>query len=93
MWGHPRPGQQLGSFLACWLSRNEVAMDSSLWEVCRPEKPVESQCRGFLCPPPPSQAIISAKMEQTPSSHGQSTWDFPVNPIPLSPEALFRIVR
>lgn len=52
MWGHPRSDQQLGSFLACWLSRNEVAMNSSLWEVCRPEKPVESQCRGFLCPHP-----------------------------------------
>jgi hypothetical protein len=50
--GPPRPGQQLGSFLACWLSRNEVAMDSSLWELCRPEKPVGSQCRGASCPPP-----------------------------------------
>lgn len=28
--GHPRPGQQLASFLTCWLSRNEVAVDSSL---------------------------------------------------------------
>lgn len=60
MWGHPRPGQQLGSFLACWLSRNEVAMDSCLWELCRPEKPVGSQCRGFL--PSTPKAISSAKM-------------------------------
>lgn len=29
-----------------------MVMDSSLWEVYRPEKPVESQCRGFLCPHP-----------------------------------------
>lgn len=46
--GHPRPGQQLASFLTCWLSRNEVAVDSSLWELRGPEKPVGSQCRGFL---------------------------------------------
>lgn len=63
-----------------------MAMDSSLWEVCRPEKPVESQCRDFLGPtPPPYQAISSAKMEQTTCSHTRTLT------ISLSPEPLPRI--
>lgn len=46
---------------------------------------------GVSCAPTPSQAIISAKMEQTPSSLGQGTWDSPVIPISLSPEPLSRM--
>lgn len=55
--GNVGPGQQLGSFLACWLSRNEVTMDSSLWEVSAglPAHPTPA-------PSPAPKSISSSKM-------------------------------